>query len=107
MVELVARQSGAPFTLPSPRMEVLLVGGGAYEPLTGEVTLHIAAADVVEDGSVRRLPPFEILETRDSVARALTGAAGEPVRYPGVVCSTEGQELVVGSSAPIMITAFR
>ena len=83
-------------------IEVLLVAGGEYEPLTETVTLHIAAANY--DG--RRLPPFEIRESREAVARAIIAAEGEPLRYPGVVCSREGQELVVGSFAPVMVTLF-
>ncbi|HEX2123459.1 MAG TPA: hypothetical protein VHL59_17640, partial [Thermoanaerobaculia bacterium] len=81
--------------------------GGAYEPLTEEVTIRIAAADLVDDDERVRLPPFEIRESRANVARALIGAEGESVRYPGVICSREGQELVVGSSAPRMLTWFR
>lgn len=108
MTRLTARQNGAPFALPEHRIDVLLVNGGFYEPLTETVTLHIAAADYVVDGEEgHRLPPFEIRETRQAIARALTGAAGDPIRYPGVVCSREGQEVVVGSFAPLMITEFR
>jgi len=103
MTEVVARQSGAPFDVASPHIDVLLVAGGAYEPLSETVTLRVAAADY--DG--RRLLPFEIRATRAEVARAITGAEGEPIRYPGVVCSREGQELVVGSVAPVMLTVFR
>ena len=103
MTRVTARQHDAPFSLPERRIDVLLVNGGLYEPLTETVTLRIAAADY--EG--RRLPPFEIRESRQAVARALTGAAGDPIRYPGVVCSREGQELIVGSFAPVMITEFR
>lgn len=102
MTRLTARQHGAPFELPAHRIDVLLVNGGFYEPLTETVTLRIAAADY----QGRRLPPFEIRESRRAVAQALTGAAGDPIRYPGVVCSREGQELIVGSFAPLMITEF-
>jgi len=83
-----------------PTLDVLLVAGGTYEPLTQTVTLRIAAADY---GS-RRLPPFEIRTTRDRIE--ILGAEGDPIRYPGVVCSREGQELVVGSFAPVMVTRF-
>ena len=51
------------------------------------------------------LAPFQIRVPRERVARAIVGASGEPLRYPGVVCAREGQELVVGSFAPLMITA--
>ncbi len=107
MTTLIARQNNAPFELPPRRIEVLLVGGGAYEPLDQRVTIHVAAADLVDGNVIRRLPPFEIHETRSAVARAIAGAEGDPIRYPGVVCSREGQELVVGSFAPLMVTRFR
>jgi hypothetical protein len=86
----------------SDALEILLVAGGSYEPLTQTVTLRIAAASYAG----RRLPPFEIRASREEVARAIVGAEGETLRYPGVVCSREGQELVVGSFAPVMVTRF-
>ena len=101
MTALVANHHDAPRA--ECEIEILLVAGGSYEPLTESITLRIAAADY--DG--RRLPPFEIHESREAVARALIGAEGETLRYPGVVCSREGQELVVGSYAPVMMTCFR
>lgn len=100
MTKLIAR--GGQAILPVPSIEILLVAGGEYEPLTQTITLRIAAANF--DG--RRLPPFEIRESREAIARAIIGAEGEPLRYPGVVCSREGQELVVGSFAPVMVTLF-
>jgi len=101
MTTLIASGVGQAFQ-PVPSIEVLLVAGGEYEPLTQTVTLHIAAANY--EG--RRLPPFEITESREAVARAIVAAEGETLRYPGVVCSREGQELVVGSFAPVMMTLF-
>ncbi len=103
MTNLVARAVAAPFELPERRMEVLLVDGGAYDPLTDIVTLRVAAADLVTGGETRRVAPFTLTRAR-SVIRLL-GATGEPLRYPGVICSREGQELVVGSHAPLMVTA--
>jgi len=103
MTNLVARQRGAPFELPNPRVEVLLVDSGHYEPLTEVVTLRIAAADLVEGDASRRLPPFDFVRHRGAIA--FLGATGDPLRYPGVICSREGQELVVGSHAPVMVTA--
>ncbi len=107
MSHLVARQTDAPFELPDDRIEVHLVAGGAYEPLTETVTLHVAAATQIEGGVGLPLAPFTLIETRAAIARSLLGATGDPIRYPGVVCSREGQELVVASHAPLMITAFR
>lgn len=102
MSHLVAR-GDLPFEMPEERIDIYLLAGGAYEPLDESVTIHVAAA---KQGS-RWLAPFTIRESRTTVARAILGAAGDPQRYPGVVCSSEGQELVVGSSAPSMLTWFR
>jgi hypothetical protein len=107
MTDVVAQQSGAPFALPDERIEIVLVDGGAYDPLTEEVTLRIAAANLVEGGRTRAMAPFTFQETRVNLARSIVGASGEPLRYPGVICSREGQELVVGSCAPLLVTEQR
>ncbi|MDQ3281754.1 MAG: hypothetical protein M3Q69_10105, partial [Acidobacteriota bacterium] len=104
MNNLIARQRNAPFDLPKERIEVLLVDGGFYDPLTETVTIRIAAADLVEGDRVQRIAPFTIRDTRANIIQSLTGASGEPLRYPGVICSREGQELVVGSHAPLLLT---
>jgi len=104
MSTLIARQHDAPWPLPDDRIEVHLLAGGAYEPLTGIVTLSIAVADRIHKDDVTPLAPFRIRVPRERVARALVGATGEPLRYPGVVCVREGQEVVVGSFAPLMMT---
>jgi len=104
MTNLIARQQNAPWSLPDDRIEIELVAGGAYEPLTGMVTVSIAVADLVRGGETIPLQPFQIRAARDRVARAIAGASGEPLPYPGVVCAREGQELVVGSFAPLMLT---
>jgi hypothetical protein len=98
MTALVARQVDAPFDVPERHVEIHLVAGGTYDPLTDVVTIDVSIAN--RGGA--RLAPFTITTTRDRIA--FLGASGEPVRYPGVVCSREGQELVVGSFAPVMIT---
>lgn len=100
-----ARQVDAPFVPPDDRVEVLLIEGGAYEPLTGSVTVRVAAADRVSGTDAQPLEPFELTWSRDALI--FTGAAGDPVRYPGVVCSREGQELVVPSFAPLVLTESR
>jgi len=105
MTSLIASADAAPFTLPATRLEVHLVEGGLYEPLTEEVTLRIAVADLVDGDEVRRVKPFELRASRREIAHSLLGATGEPLRYPGVICSREGQELVVGSYAPIVLTS--
>ena len=92
MTHVVARQTNAPFAVPPDAIEVELVAGGSYEPLTETVTLQIA------------VPRFELRATRREIAQSLAGAHGHPIRYPGVVCSREGQELIVPSFAPLMVT---
>jgi len=92
MTHLRAVAEDAPFDLPNERVDVHLVAGGGYDPLTDVVTLHVA------------VPRFTIRATRAAIARALRGAAGAPLRYPGVICSREGQELHVPSFAPLMVT---
>lgn len=104
MTSLIATQDGAPFRMPDERIEVHLVAGGAYEPLTQTVTIDVAVADLVTSGGSARIPRFAIRASREAVARSIAGAAGDPIRYPGVICSREGQELFVASHAPVMIT---
>jgi hypothetical protein len=107
MTDVVARQTNAPFALPVRRIEIVLVDGGSYDPLTELVTVRVAAAQLVDGDDVRVLAPFTLEEQRSTIARSIAGAAGEPLRYPGVICSREGQELVVGSYSPLMLTVFR
>jgi len=107
MTNVLARQTNAPFALPERRIEIALVDGGAYDPLTELVTVRVASADLINGDDVRVLAPFTIHESRANIARSIIGATGEPVRYPGVICSREGQELVVGSHAPLLLTELR
>jgi hypothetical protein len=100
MTTLTATQHDAPFDVPEDVVEIHLLAGGAYEPLTETITLGVAVA--THRGA--RLAPFTITKTRAEVAASLAGARGEPWRYPGVICSREGQELVVGSHAPEVLT---
>ena len=95
MTHLIARQTDAPFALPGERIEVQLIAGGAYDPLSDIVTIDVAVSSA---------GPFTIRRPRAEVAASLAGASGEPIRYPGVICSREGQELYVASHAPVMIT---
>ena len=106
MTTLVARQNGASFDLPSKRLEVDLVSSGSYDRLTDTVTLQIVAAELIDGRARRAVAPFTLSESRANVSRAMIGAMGEPDRYPGVVCSTEGQAVVVGSFAPVLVTVF-
>ena len=95
MTNLVARQHGAPFEAPAGAIEIQLVAGGSYDPLTDLVRIDVAVSSA---------GPFTIRNTRANIAASLIGAAGEPIEYPGVICSREGQELVVGSHAPVLVT---
>jgi hypothetical protein len=96
MTRLVARHSNAPFALPDERIEVLLVAGGGFDPVSSEVAVHVAVSSA---------GAFTLRASRAAVAASLLGATGEPIRYPGVICSREGQELYVPSIAPVMVTA--
>src|SRR5207248_5645910 len=80
---------------PNDFVEVFLVAGGSYDPLTDLVTINV---------SVSTAGAFTLRRTRPEIAASIAGASGEPIRYPGVICSREGQELAVGSSAPVMVT---
>ena len=87
-------QHHAPFSKPDEFIEVTLIDGGAYDPLTDTITLRISASSI---------GPFELHEQRTNIR--FLGAQGDPIRYPGVICSREGQELVVASWAPTLLTA--
>lgn len=95
MTNVLVRQTRAPFALPAKSIDVHLVAGGAYDPLTDVVTIHVAVSSA---------GAFTFRRTRAEVAKSLLGAKGAPVVYPGVICSREGQELAVGSAAPVMVT---
>jgi hypothetical protein len=95
MTHLIARQTNAPFSLPVDAIEVQLVAGGAYDPITDIVTIGVAVSSA---------GPFTLRRSRAEIAASLAGASGEPIRYPGVICSREGQELYVASHAPVTIT---
>lgn len=105
MTKLFFEQDGAPFDVPDERIEVFLVAGGAYEPLTEMISVDVAIADRVSSSVRRPVGPFTLHGSRSAVSRAVMGATGDPIRYPGVICSREGQELFVGSHAPVMVTA--
>ena len=92
---------------PQRRIEILLVAGGRYEPLTEMVSLSISAADLIDGERSVRLRPFMIEQLRRDVVSAMRGASGAVHRYPGVICSKEGQELFVASHAPDLVTEFR
>ena len=89
-------QSDAPFEIPSEHVAVQMVDGGAYDPLTQTIAVRVSASSI---------GAFTLVEHRANLT--FLGARGDAQRYPGVICSREGQELVVGSYAPTLVTAFR
>jgi hypothetical protein len=95
MTNVVARQHAAPFEVPESFVEIELVAGGSYDPVSDLVTVDVAVSSA---------GAFTLRRTRAQIASSLAGATGEPLRYPGVICSREGQELAVGSFAPVMVT---
>lgn len=93
MSAVTVTQNGAPFTLPERRVDIHYIASASYEPLTETITIEAA------------VPRFTFRATRQQIAKSIVGATGEPIRYPGVICSREGQELFVASYAPVMVTA--
>jgi hypothetical protein len=93
MTRVHVTQTGAPFALPEERIEVELIDSGAYDPVTDTVTIRVA------------VPSFDLVVPRSAIL--FLGATGDAIRYPGVICSREGQELVVDSYAPVLLTGFR
>ena len=106
MSKVVVRAENAPFAVPARRVEVTKVEGGHYEPLTDVVSLFVTGATLVDGDARSPLAPFVLSESRERIARALAGASGEPEQWRDVVCSREGQEVVVGSFAPLVLTTF-
>jgi hypothetical protein len=106
MTAVAVTQRDAPFNLPQDRVEVHLVDGGAWDPLTDTVTARVSFAEIVSGDRRAALEPFTIAASRHEVLASLRGAQGAPERYPGVICSREGQELFVASHAPAMLTVF-
>ena len=95
MTHLIARQTNEPFAVPDEWIDVQLIAGGGYDPMTDIVTIDVAVSSA---------GPFTIRRARAEIAASLAGASGQPIRYPGVICSREGQELYVASHAPVMIS---
>lgn len=102
MQHVIATPHDAPFALPDSRIEITLIDDGHYEQLTDTITLNVGIADVIEGARRVRLAPFIFEAKRDEIR--FLGATGETLRYPGVICSREGQELVVPAHAPLLLT---
>ena len=90
--------------IPPRRIEVNLVAGGHYETLTQVVTVRVASAELVDRTGARAVKPFSVTAHRRELVRSIRGALGPVERYPGVVCSREGQDLFVASFAPVIVT---
>ena len=90
------------FELPKKYVEVQLASGGRYDPLTDRVSVAVSRA---VDESGEAVAPFVIRTTRERIRAAILGARGESIRYPGVICSSDGQKLVVECFAPAILTS--
>jgi len=104
MTNLRVEGSGFPMDFPHRHVEIFLGGHGTYDRLTDQITLRILVADLVHDSRRTRLRPFTLHLARTTLPRAILGASGETIEYPGVICSDEGQRLPVGSSSPTLLT---
>ena len=105
MSNLVVHARVSEERLPDPRIEIWLVGGGSYDPLTDSIDLFITLAHLVEGSRARLLRPFRLTADRLELPRRLLGAYSEAAVYPGVICGDEGQRLIVGSVAPDLLVA--
>lgn len=90
--------------LPSPRLEVLLLGGGDWDIATDEIRIRVSAARLVGSGAERWVLPFVYRLSRSRLPQLLVGSFGNEAWYPGVMCGDEGQRVPVGSRSPILVT---
>lgn len=107
MSNLRVKATGAPTSLPSPRVEIRLVEHGFWDPLTDEVAIRVSLAELVEGHDRALLPRFTVRGTRSELASRIEGWFGDETRYPGVICSDEGQALPVGSLSTGLLARFR
>lgn len=105
MTNLRVEGSSFPVELPHRYVDIFLAGRGRYDRVTDEVSLRVLIADLVHDSRRTRLHPFALNVPRKAIPQSILGAIGDPVDYPGVICSDEGQQLPVGSASPILLTA--
>lgn len=104
MTNLVVESDQVLAALPSPRLEVLLLGGGDWDAMTDEIRIRVSAARLLGDGSETWVPPFVYRIPRSRLPRLLSGSFGNEAWYPGVMCGDEGQRIPVGSRSPILAT---
>ncbi len=107
MSHLVVEHSGGDVTLPDEHVEISLIDRGGYDPLTDRLRLEIAVASLVQGERRTRLEPFVYDQLREDVPGSLTGACGALETYPGVICSSEGYKLPVGSTSTRLLTEIR
>lgn len=107
MTNLRVAGSSFPVEVPHRYVDIFLAGRGRYDRVTDEVSLRVLIADLVHDSRRTRLHPFALSIPRKAIPRTILGTTGGAgaVDYPGVICSDEGQQLAVGSAAPILLTA--
>lgn len=99
MTHLAVTRNGASLPLPESRIEVSLVEGGGWDSLTDEISLRVSTAEIVNGSSRKMLAPFSFKGPRVEIVSRIIGANATSVRYPGVICSRQGQRLAVGSSS--------
>jgi len=104
MTNLVVRGRSPRVARPKDRIDIRLVRGGSWDPVSDEVTVEIAIAERVHGSRRTGLAPFTINAPRRAIARSIRGVDGPVVRYPGVLCHDEGQRIPVGSFAPGILT---
>jgi hypothetical protein len=97
--------AGSPTAIPEKRLEVEIVSGGSYDPLLDMVTLRVAVAFDVNGDRRHRVAPFSITTERTRIRQLLSGHSGTATTYPGVICSSEGASLPVGSLSPDLLFA--
>jgi len=103
MSNIVVLHKNAPFEIPDERIEIHSVERGAYDALHDDIVLTVSGSELVEGTRRRPLAAFQLRADRAAMIARIAGASGEPVRYPGVLCSREGQRVPVGSWSPDLL----
>lgn len=104
MTNLVVESDERLEELPQRRVEIVNISGGAFDPLSDVVSLRVNEAYAV-DGSRVRIAPFQCRVTRRDLSSVIVGAHGPSQSYDGVICSSEGTALPVGSISPDLVLA--
>lgn len=104
MTSLRVELTGPEVEPPPDRIEIRHLGGGAWDPVSDQVSIRVTSAVRVREGRRRPLHPFVWNVQRSIVPALLVGATGSPHPYPGVLCRDEGQRIPVGSASPDILT---